>query len=61
MFVPYYDEFGVYTTHEDVKLYVEELIERKIVDNDDDLYKKCIEYFGHNFSDLIRYIVYGED
>lgn len=61
MFVPYYDEFGVYTTPEDVKLYAEDLIEKNIVNNEEDLYKKCIEHFGNNFSGTIKYIIYGED
>jgi hypothetical protein len=61
MFIPYYDEFGVYTTPEDIQLYANDLIEKNLVDNQDDLYKKCIAYFGHSMSDIIEYIIYGED
>lgn len=60
MIVPFYDEFCVYTTQEDVEFYVESLIKSGI-ETEKDIYHKCIEYFGQDFSRIIEYIVYGED
>ncbi len=59
--IPFYDEFCAYTTQEDILLYAEELVDNGYVENELDLYTKCLEHFGQEFKKIIKYIVYGED
>lgn len=59
MFVPCYDEFGIYVTEEEVKNYVESLIisgEEK-----ESVLEKCKNEFGDYLCSVIEYIVYDKD
>jgi hypothetical protein len=44
-----YDEFSVYTTYEDVKNFVNELIDGGIVE-DFEIYERCVQNFGRYFN-----------
>jgi hypothetical protein len=58
--LPHYDEFGIYTTKEDINSYVALLIEQG-VSSEEDVFTKCLEYFGNFYIDLIEKVLYGED
>ena len=58
--LPQYDEFGIYTTTEDVKSFVVSLFEQGI-SSEEDVLRRCIEYFGKINNDLIEKVLYGED
>ena len=47
-----YDEFNIYTSSCDIENYIESLIEEGIVIKDD-IYEKCISYFGDDLRNLI--------
>jgi hypothetical protein len=53
MFVPYYDEFHVYLTHDDVFIFIENQLNENENIEKEDLYKKCITYFGNSYESLI--------
>lgn len=59
MFVPHYDEFGIYTTEEEIKNYIESLIKEGETEEETVL-EKCKSFFGEYSSDIIEYIVYGD-
>jgi hypothetical protein len=50
MYLIDYDEFNAYTTEHDVVEYIENLISEGIEDN---LYHRCIEYFGESMRKTI--------
>lgn len=55
----FYDEFGTYTTKEDIYTYVENLI--KLGETDaKTVYDKCIFMFGEMFSDTINEVLYED-
>ena len=58
--LPQYDEFGIYTTVDDIKFYVNELFEVG-VSSEEEVVSKCINEFGRSNYNLIEMIVYGED
>jgi hypothetical protein len=58
--LPQYDEFGIYTTTDDIICYVASLIEQG-VSSEEDVLSKCIDEFGRSHSDLIEKALYGED
>lgn len=58
--LPQYDEFGIYTTVDDIKFYVTELFEFG-VSSEEEIVSKCINEFGRSNFNLIEMIVYGED
>ena len=47
-----YDEFNIYTNITDIENYIESLIEEGIVIKDD-VYEKCLSYFGQDLTNLI--------
>jgi hypothetical protein len=53
MEILYYDEFSTYTTIEDINSYVKELISQGI-DLKDDIYSKCLDYFGQYSDTLVN-------
>ena len=55
-----YDEFNIYTNVADIENYIESLIEEGIVIKDD-VYEKCLSYFGHDLINLIDSIFRIED
>lgn len=57
--LPYYDEFGIYTTPEDVKLYINELLSNGFLE-EDIIFEKCVNHFGREFSNMIKYILYED-
>jgi hypothetical protein len=57
MFVPYYDEFHVYLTQDDVINFIENQLDENENIEKEDLYKKCINYFGKNYDSLILEIL----
>ena len=59
MFVPHYDEFGIYTTEDEIKNYIESLIKEGETEEEKVL-EKCKIFFGEYSSDIIEYIGYGD-
>jgi hypothetical protein len=56
-----YDEFNIYTTPSDVENYIESLINEGI-EIKEEIYSKCISYFGVDLKHIIDEIFsYGED
>lgn len=55
----FYDEFGIYTTKEDIETYVENLVNLGET-NDIVVYDKCILLFGDMFSDIINEVLYED-
>jgi len=55
----FYDEFGIYTTKEDIETYVENLVNLGET-NDRVVYDKCILLFGEFFSDIINEVLYED-
>lgn len=58
--LPHYDEFGIYTTFEDVRCYITSLLEKGI-SSEEEVINSCLAEFGRNNSDLIEKVLYGED
>jgi hypothetical protein len=58
--IPHYDEFGIYTTIDDIKNYITSLIEEGF-SSEDDVINKCIEFFGRDNIMLIEKTLYSED
>jgi hypothetical protein len=58
--LPQYDEFGIYTTGDDVFCFVSSLFEQGI-SSEEDVYQKCLNKFGKTNLDLIEKVLYGED
>ncbi len=58
--IPQYDEFGIYTTVEDVKIFVTSLIEQGI-SSEEEVFSNCVSEFGRGNSYLIEKVLYGED
>jgi hypothetical protein len=58
--LPQYDEFGIYTTSEDIKSFVSSLFETEIL-SENEVISKCVEHFGENTFHLIEKALYGED
>lgn len=54
MFIPYYDEFLIYTTQEEILNFINE---NKNINNKEDIIKLTIEKFGEDLSSQIEYIV----
>lgn len=57
MIIPHYDEFGIYTTDDDVKSYIENLLEKG--EKEEEIFKKCKIRFGKYLINTIEYILYG--
>lgn len=56
-----YDEFNIYTTPNDVENYIESLIKEGI-EIKEEIYSKCISYFGVDLKHIIDEIFfYDED
>ena len=55
-----YDEFNIYTNVGDIENYIESLIEEGIVIKDE-VYEKCLSYFGNDLRNLIDSIFHTED
>ena len=55
-----YDGFNIYTTIEDVESYVEILFSQGF-ELKDEIYSKCLSYFGNDFKHLIDRFFYDED
>jgi hypothetical protein len=58
--LPQYDEFGIYTTVDDVKCYVSSLFETGI-SSEEEVFSNCLIEFGSSSSYLIESVLYGED
>jgi hypothetical protein len=63
MFIPYYDEFLIYTTEDEILEFIESIKDTGLIIGDNGLDKEdviniCIEHFGENLHDSIEYIVY---
>lgn len=57
MFIPYYDEFLIYTTKDDILEFIESLVEKGLK-SQEDIINITIENFGKDLKDQIEYIVY---
>jgi 5-formaminoimidazole-4-carboxamide-1-beta-D-ribofuranosyl 5'-monophosphate synthetase len=57
MFIPYYDEFLIYTTKDDILEFIESLVEKGLK-SQEDITNITIENFGKDLKDQIEYIVY---
>ena len=56
-----YDEFNIYTTPTDIENYIENLITEGI-EIKEEIYSKCLSYFGVDFKHIIDDIFfYDED
>lgn len=58
--LPQYDEFGIYTTTDDVKRFVSSLFATGI-SSEEEIVSNCIDEFGSDNFDLIEKVLYGED
>lgn len=58
--LPQYDEFGIYTTVDDIKCYVSSLFETGI-SSEEEVFSNCIIEFGNFNYNLIESVLYGED
>lgn len=58
--LPQYDEFGIYTTTEDVRCFVTSLFETG-VSSEEEVISNCLKEFGKSNFDLIEKVLYGED
>ena len=58
--LPQYDEFGIYTTVDDIRFFVASLFETGI-SSEEEVISNCIEQFGKDNFDLIERVLYGED
>jgi hypothetical protein len=58
--LPQYDEFGIYTTIDDVKRFVSSLFATGI-SSEEEIVSNCIDEFGSDNFDLIEKVLYGED
>jgi hypothetical protein len=58
MNILHYDEFNIYTTPTDVENYIESLINEGI-EIKEEVYNKCINYFGLDFKSVIDDIFTG--
>ncbi len=58
--LPQYDEFGIYTTVDDVKCYVSSLFETGI-SSEEEVFSNCLIEFGSSSYYLIESVLYGED
>ncbi len=58
--LPHYDEFGIYTTVDDVKKFVNSLFDQGI-SSEEEVFSNCITEFGRSNFDLIETALYGED
>jgi hypothetical protein len=58
--LPQYDEFGIYTSTEDVKDFVISLFESGITE-EFDVIDQCVDRFGTSYRNLIEKVLYGED
>jgi hypothetical protein len=57
MIPQFYDEFGIYTTEEDIEIFIKNLI--NLGENDDiTIYNKCIDTFGRVFAETIDHLLY---
>lgn len=52
-----YDEFGAYTTVEDIRNYISDLFESGIT-AEVEIYENCLNHFGNIYSDLIDIALY---
>lgn len=57
MFIPYYDEFLIYTTKDEILEFIESIIKKGLTCKED-IIDICIENFGKDLKDQIEYIVY---
>lgn len=61
MIIPDYDEFGMYTSTDDIDSFVRNLVEGQGIEDDTAIFAKCVEQFGIEFSNIIEYVLYGKD
>lgn len=57
--LPQYDEFGIYTTVDDVRCYVSSLFETGI-SSEEEVFSNCLIEFGSSSFYLIESVLYGE-
>lgn len=58
--LPQYDEFGIYTSFDDIKSFVSSLFETGI-SSEEEVVSNCLIEFGEDNFDLIEKVLYGED
>lgn len=58
--LPQYDEFGIYTSFDDIKSFVSSLFETGI-SSEEEVVSNCLIEFGDDNFDLIEKVLYGED
>jgi hypothetical protein len=54
-----YDEFGTYTTKDDIEIFIESLVNLGET-NHEIVYEKCLLAFGDMFTDTINEILYED-
>jgi hypothetical protein len=58
--LPQYDEFGIYTSVDDIKSFISSLFETGI-SSEEEVVSNCLIEFGDDNFDLIEKVLYGED
>ncbi len=57
--LPQYDEFGIYTTFDDIKSFINSLLEKGI-SSEEEIISNCISEFGTMCSHLIEQVIYED-
>ena len=60
MILKFYDEFGIYTSREEIESFIENMIKNG-EDDDKVIFNECIRYFGSDFVDIITNIMYEDE
>ena len=58
--LPHYDEFNIYTTIEDIEIFIQSLI-AKGYESKEEIYTLCLEFFGDGYTSTIDKIFDDED
>jgi len=58
--IPQYDEFGIYTTFDEIYSFVESLFEMGF-SSEEEILDKCYDEFGKGNSVLIEKVLYGKN
>jgi len=60
MILKFYDEFGIYTTREEIESFIESMLKNGETD-DKIIFNECVKYFGSDYINTIESVMYEED
>ena len=60
MILKFYDEFGIYTSREEIESFIENMIKNG-QDDDKIIFNECVRYFGSDLVDMITNIMYEDE